>query len=244
MYGIDSGYRDVHMVRALLVTMLVVACGGEGKPAALARQDGQDAGTTFLLRRPRTPEDREAERDQPRPGVWAGEPGADLRSLTQDETNALVRRELLTQARDVEAHDQLLAAVGGRLPEVVVGAPPSHRLGMTQRGGIDSDPLVRVLARRAWGDRDRTWFELRGVRKGERIAGGPLTPVAVADRSAPTLWDGTAMQDALPGQPVLVDYGSMGIARCTVGEQLRPSRQYPPKTSFEDWSEEALKRRW
>lgn len=47
----------------------------------------------LLLDRDPTPEDYEAERDAPRPGVWAGEPGADLRRLTQDETECLIRLE-------------------------------------------------------------------------------------------------------------------------------------------------------
>jgi hypothetical protein len=117
-----------------------------------------------LLDRPETPEDREAERDEPRPGVWAGEPRADLRALTQDETDLLIRRELVASASSADVMN-VIAAVGG-----VVEMPPWHSpVPRCQRGGIDSDPLVRVLARRAWGDRDREWFELRGVWKGDHV---------------------------------------------------------------------------
>jgi len=42
-----------------------------------------------LLDRPATAADDEAAREAPRPGIWAGERGADLRTLTQDETDAL-----------------------------------------------------------------------------------------------------------------------------------------------------------
>jgi hypothetical protein len=131
-----------------------------------------------LLDRDPAPEDLEAERDQPRPGVWAGEPGADLRALTQDETDALIRQELCELAKDDRRPDEyiaMLAACGGSLRLVitgaryergqVVGAEEAH----TQRGGIDSDPLVRVLARRAWRDRDRQWFELRAVRTRDAV---------------------------------------------------------------------------
>jgi hypothetical protein len=45
-----------------------------------------------------TPEERVAQGEDPRPGVWAGEPGADLRKLTQDQTDALVRCELWSAA--------------------------------------------------------------------------------------------------------------------------------------------------
>lgn len=51
--------------------------------------------TDSLLDRDPTPEDRAAERDEPRPGVWAGQDHmtrgdpCDLRKLTQDETDCL-----------------------------------------------------------------------------------------------------------------------------------------------------------
>lgn len=109
--------------------------------------------------------EREAHDEEPRPGVWAGESGADLRALTQDDTDALIRRELvgLTVTTDDYAAVSR-SVVGGHGVEVLVGT--QNRWALSQRGGIDSDPLVRLLAFRAWGDRDRVWFELRGVRKG------------------------------------------------------------------------------
>lgn len=128
---------------------------------------------TSILDRDPTPEDREAEHDEPRPGVWAGEPDADLRKLTQDETDALIRAELYWRHTPHDERARMASATASR-PDGPAGLrldardARGQRLWLEcQRGGIDSDPLVRVLARRAWGDRDREWFDLRGVRKGD-----------------------------------------------------------------------------
>jgi len=89
--------------------------------------------------------DREAELDEPRPGVWR----SDGTPISQAETDLLIRHELfwVTAAED---RDEL---------RVIVGDISGLWIDGEQRGGIDTDPLVRVLARRAWGDRDRGWFE-------------------------------------------------------------------------------------
>jgi hypothetical protein len=111
-----------------------------------------------------TPEERAAHDEDPRPGVWTAELGADLRVLTQDQTDALIRGELVHVAAPAE-REHVLAVVGGwdGLRSVRVAAAPDLVREITrQRGGIDSDPLVRLLAYRAWGDRDRRWPELRG----------------------------------------------------------------------------------
>lgn len=115
--------------------------------------------TWFLLLpdRPLTSEERAAHDEDPRPGVWAGQLSCDLREFSQDETDALIRRELLDSVV-IADHDQIRSLVGA--PAVVdtgrvAGVNPWARC---QRGGIDSDPLVRLLAYRAWGDRDRRWF--------------------------------------------------------------------------------------
>ena len=174
--------------------------------------------SSSLLDRDPTPEDLEAERDQPRPGVWAGEPGADLRALTQDETDLLIRAELvLTSPRD--GREQLIRACGG------IDSIPVPVRRSCQRGGIDSDPLVRVLARRAWGDRDRQWFELRGVRKGEAV-GEPRPPSSgVAIVGSPWPGDmvlGDAQHDARPGETVEVWDRTFSVTRhCRVNDRLR-----------------------
>ena len=194
--------------------------------------------TMSLLDRDPSPQDLEAERDLPRPGVWAGEQGADLRALTQDETDMLVRAELYSMAVSTE-RAAFASACGGqpgmaqledRNPSRVSGGQclTTHVLARMQRGGIDSDPLVRVLARRAWGDRDRRWFELRGVRKGEAVAKMMSGAVALAwpgDRTRNSdIVAGRAMDDARPGEEVDVvgvGVGPIGVGTCMVGDRLR-----------------------
>lgn len=175
-----------------------------------------------------TPEDLESERDAPRPGVWAGQFGADLRALTQDETDALVRFELLDRSTPAERSE--IAAAVGLLPSVSSPQWPCGNLALCQRGGVDSDPLVRVLARRAWGDRDRQWFDLRGVRAGEGVRLYPMYVVTwaeVADRlcvsTTPDDPDcvGVALADARPGELVDVRRAYGVVAQHRVGARLR-----------------------
>jgi hypothetical protein len=111
--------------------------------------------------------ERAAADDRPRPGLWAGEERADLRPLTQDETDLLIRFELHASVGLGEA-DDLRQAIG-RPRGIGIRNGELTLCASCQRGGIDSDPLVRVLAWRAWRDRDRRWFDDRGVRKGDRV---------------------------------------------------------------------------
>jgi len=179
-----------------------------------------------LLDRDSTPEDYEAERDAPSPGVWAGEPGADLRRLTQEETDALIRSELFRSA-GAEEVTGVLSAIGGS-----VSSPPwNSGQPSVQRGGIDSDPLVRILARRAWGDRDRQWFALRGVRKGDSLTSRGGAP------NVQRAWHGeyvigTATCDARPGETYTNVSRAGDPVRCRVSDRLRE----PPH--------EALRRRF
>jgi hypothetical protein len=155
---------------------------------------GRSARVTPLLDRDPTPEDLEAERDQPRPGVWAAEHVADLRALTQDQTDYLIRYELCQLTPPTELAAMLEAL--GMAAWWTANSPPSWALRLEkcaahrQRGGIDSDPLVRVLARRAWGDRDRQWFEVRGVRKRPRPQ--PRPQLRPQPRTAPSTGASTA----------------------------------------------------
>ena len=110
----------------------------------------------ILLDRPLTPEERAAHDEDPRSGVWARESGADLRLLTQEETDELIRSELALEASAPNERSEVQRMIGGSGAWLV--NPPATK----QRGGIDSDPLVRLLAYRAWGDRDRQWFETAG----------------------------------------------------------------------------------
>jgi hypothetical protein len=113
--------------------------------------------SSLLAARELTPEERAAHDEEPRPGVWAGEPGADLRRLTQDQTDALVRWELWFTASPAD-RDDVAKMIGQphavRLPVAGFEHSGGH-LASRPRGGIDSDPFVRLLAYRAWGDRGR-----------------------------------------------------------------------------------------
>lgn len=166
-------------------------------------------GTLPLLDRPSTPEDFEAEREAPRSGLWAGEPGADLRRLTQDQTDALIRYELYRYAYVGELAD-IVSACGGQPGMLLLEGVPEGAIqrAAIQRGGIDSDPLVRILARRAWGDRDRQWFDLRGVRKGDRLIFDRLDQVASDLWGVRNGWHAGAVarHDARPGESVAIHY--------------------------------------
>lgn len=122
----------------------------------------------------------------------------------------MIRFELyLTASRDERA--EIVSVCGGQPGMLVVddtaethqadatGSVVGHRRRLaSQRGGIDSDPIVRLLAYRAWGNRDRQWFELRGVRKGDEIS------VAASLQYPHTgEWPcGAALEDGGPGQLV------------------------------------------
>lgn len=131
--------------------------------------------TSLLAERDLTAEERAAVADEPRPGVWVQDgvssatadyqvhtEHGDGRILTQETTDALIAAELAFRSR---------AMTDSERDEVrqVVGHPRYLRLGdrlpkpfdaNQQRGGLHSDPLVRLLAYRAWGERDRRWFDL------------------------------------------------------------------------------------
>lgn len=119
-----------------------------------------DSRSALFPGRPLTSEERDAHDEDPRPGVWAGQIGqyygaeeqGDLRVLTQDQTDRLIRLELLVE------HYRLERSEVKRMVGHLLQPHGDDILMVNQRGGIDSDPLVRLLAYRAWGDRDRRWF--------------------------------------------------------------------------------------
>jgi hypothetical protein len=185
---------------------------------------------SLLPTRDLTPDERSAHDELPRPGVWAGEGGADLRALTQDETDGLIRRMLYAAAAPGE-HDELVAAVGMPRGILVLAPPPGRKAAHSQRGGIDSDPLVRLLAYRAWGDRDQRWFELRGVRKGEAI-----TTIHIGDGClrAALPWVGEigvalAGRDARPGERVDFVVPNAGSSWFVVSDRLRAEPELSPR---------------
>jgi hypothetical protein len=159
-----------------------------------------------LLGRVRTPEDLQAERDEPRPGLVAVKQDPrpwDLRALTQDQTDQLIRFELAQMCRDSTEHEQIVQSIDGGAAEPVINIAVRRERYSWQRGGIHSDPSVRVLARRAWGDRDRAWFELRGVKQGDRVCTAPSASLLVCAWPGEAS-DGRALRDAHPGEMVWV----------------------------------------
>lgn len=119
------------------------------------------------------------------PGWMTGGPH-DQRELTQEQTDSLIGLELrqlindhpdgpMTRATSAYAPASIdvvietpserrvlpsiasvRTTIGGLSPRVMTLARTMHR----QRTGIHSDPLIRLLAYRAWGDRDRVWKKL------------------------------------------------------------------------------------
>jgi hypothetical protein len=121
---------------------------------------------TLLVERDLTPQEREAVADEPRAGVWVEtdaptypHEAGDGRELTQDQTDCLIVTEL-GLATD-EPFNEFVALVDPWVRPVYLASANPVRMhdARQQRGGIHSEPLVRLLAFRTWGDRDRKWFE-------------------------------------------------------------------------------------
>ena len=189
---------------------------GDTDPEVRARLEAMLVDEVLALAR--TDEERAAVREAARLGTWWGDDGADGRRLTQRETDVLGRYQLVDHLvgfhprmkgtpRDIDM-DSLAKIVGReqdlqrlRLPETAasVGGVASQ-----QRGGLDSDPLVRLLAWRVWGERDVSWFKDRGLRVGDRVT-------VLANNTVACAWDheaafaGRALKDAWPGQRPTID---------------------------------------
>lgn len=162
---------------------------------------------SILAERELTDEERAAIADEPRPGVWIEEdrifatinnqniisqrtgraippirPSFDVRGdgrvLTQDEADQLIATELYftTAAPGFDpSNAELLDIVGEPMDVVIMDVPV--RSARQQRGGIHSDPLVRLLAFRAWGERDRRWFDIEcSDTEALQLLPGALTP--------------------------------------------------------------------
>lgn len=148
---------------------------------------------SLLASRALTAEERAAHDEEPRPGV-----GREGEMLGQDQTDLRIRRELFTFARADEREE--LVEIMGR--DSVAGFATC----VEQRGGLDSDPMVRLLAYRAWGDRDRAWFATRGIQTGEAVT---LTFEVMPSLYVGLAWPnervlGTARTSAMPGQMIEV----------------------------------------
>jgi hypothetical protein len=117
-----------------------------------------------------TPAEQAAIDDEPRPGVWANVPvcsdPGDGRAFDQEQTDILIAAEIWFTSGFGTAQDnrELRALVGEPRGVALDDAGTQRRVATRQRGGIHSDPLVRLLAFRAWGDRDRAWFESANVK--------------------------------------------------------------------------------
>ena len=170
-----------------------------------------------------TPDERAAHDEDPRSGSCFGTDGADSYLISQGDTDILIRVELWSRASPT-ARGQLEELIG--VPRWRPGCITDPMVPTTyQRGGIDSDPLVRMLAYRAWGDRDRRWFEDHGVRNGDIVAAAGRDrhgsiKVAVAWNAEPVF--GRAMADARAGE--IVEIARIDIAapvRCRVTDRTR-----------------------
>lgn len=152
-----------------------------------------DDAPSLLASRALTADERAAHDEEPRPGV-----DGDGAALRQDETDLRIRRELFTRARRDE-RDALVEIMGR---DSVAG----FATGAVQRGGLDSDPMVRLLAYRAWGDRDRAWRGERGVKAGEEVT---LTFETLPSERVGLAWPneralGVARSSGFPGQEIEV----------------------------------------
>lgn len=117
--------------------------------------------TSLLDERELSGDERQAVADEPRPGVWIEHgPDGDGRSLSQEDTDALIGRELYRCCQTNLLG--MLTSIAGPLREIRfdLPGPMGSTRAIQQRGGISSDPLVRLLAYRAWGERDRQWETL------------------------------------------------------------------------------------
>jgi hypothetical protein len=144
--------------------------------------------------------ERSALLDFVRPGSWFGAGwDPDGRMLTPEQTDYAIIYML----------HQLTDPLDAAELRCITGPLQSAATYQCQSGGIHHDPLVRLLAFRAWGDRHRYWFDERGVRKGDRVRRLPA-PVFELEPCVGRAWPGEpsfgpACADALPGQRVEVE---------------------------------------
>lgn len=127
--------------------------------------------TALLDERELSADERAAIADEARPGVWLYASGnthrGDGRALDQENTDAAIEIEMRFVFMRQHAERIAISGVLPRFRRPVIMVEQADGSGeravmnlemLTQRGGIHSDPLVRLLAYRAWGERDRRWF--------------------------------------------------------------------------------------
>lgn len=163
---------------------------GSGDPATRAALVAQLVDEVLPLAH--TDEERVAIRMASRPGLWLGSDLADGRALTQDQTDAMVRFEIERTAAlgPTAQHRAIRDAIGEPVDlEMDVAVDRYEHVARTravsQRAGVDSDPLVRLLAYRIWGLRDERWHDWRRPRgelngNGDIMVNVPLTGMTLA----------------------------------------------------------------
>lgn len=95
---------------------------------------------------------------------WSG-----MYPLNQDETNDLIRAELYRYSGFTDAVNGGCASVLGQLKMRTVHINGWTHGAKDQRGGIDSDLLIRYIARKAWGKRDEDERAIRTILESYRI---------------------------------------------------------------------------
>lgn len=142
---------------------------------------------SFSLDAEFTPDELAAGRQEEREGVWwqdaSGSIAGDGRPLDQFHTDRLIEHELMMSCSDVGELERILPARHRKIhmPKLNRYGMPEHDeeylWGIAQRGGIHGDPLIRSIARRAFGARDVGWFDQPICACGhERDFHGPRSP--------------------------------------------------------------------
>jgi len=206
---------------------------GDTYPEVRARLEAMLVDEVLALAR--TEEERAAVRDVARPGTWFGDVGADGRSLTQVDTDLLVRCELwmshpASKIFDAGESDSAPANRNFRLALGTCGPRMyGENFALKQRGGVDSDPLVRLLAWRTWGTRDRDWGDVQRDRNGDII--GLLTGGGMWSHSTPYR-DGDLLRALLQGREetvkVVAVEPSNAMFAASNGARIPSQRDQPP----------------
>lgn len=168
--GVDLS--GILATRAVLADFDEQFCDGSGDPSMRAALVAKLVDEVLPLACCSSEQD--TVRMTPRPGVlyrseWASDVVA-ATPLTQLQTDGAIRSEVWAMVssrltRDTIRNAAAALSVGTREYESMQElARPFGATVIHQRGGIDSDPLVRLLAYRAWGDRDQRWHDMRRPR--------------------------------------------------------------------------------
>lgn len=95
---------------------------------------------------------------------WSG-----MHPLNQDETNDLIRAELYLCSDFTDAVNGGYPSVLGQHKMRTIHVNEWTHAANNQRGGIDSDLLIRYISRKAWGKRDEDERAIRAILESYRI---------------------------------------------------------------------------